>query len=275
MKSELGLYGLRGFAQLSESEFILKILLIGVILVQIGCSTSPEPVIVPPQPSFTDSTMVPDPVDGRIYAGVDAGIDVIYIEWKPDTTNNTSGYILYRSTDSTVGADGLLLDSSRTSVAQFESTNQLIEPLPTICRDTFNIVPGATYYYQLIAYYRSPTNKVTYSKPTHVDLSTSFHYTNRVQLLDPSGFVTPPPTGLKFRWQDPEDGGTFQIIVKRIDVQQYVWSGIDQDFQNTLTVEYPSTAVPLVAGGQYQWRVKRVIPYGGSSSPWMTFYVSP
>ena len=238
-----------------------------------GCSTNPEPEIVPPQPVFVEATAPPNPVDHRIYAGVDGGIDVIYIEWKPDTANNTSGYILYRSNDSTVGSDGLLLD--RTTVAQFESSNQLIEPLPTVYRDTSNITPGATYWYQLRAYYRSPTNKLTYSPPTHVDITTSFHYSERVRLLDPNGPITSPPSGVKFLWQDPEDGGTFQIIVKRIDVQQYVWSALDQDFQNTLTMEYPSTATPLEAGSQYQWRVKRLIPYGGSSSPWMTFSIIP
>ena len=253
---------------------IATIVYVMFMAVLAGCSTSPEPEIQPPLPAFVDSTAPPNPVDHRIYAGVDAGIDVIYIEWKPDTTNNTSGYILYRSNDSTVGNDGLL-DSNRMTIAQFESTNQLIEPLPTSYRDTSNITPGATYYYQLQAYYRSPTNKLTYSKPTHVDLTTSFHYSDRVQLLDPSGPVTNPPTGLKFRWQDPDDGGTFQIIVKRTDVQQYVWSALDQDFQNTLTVEYPLAAVPLVSGSEYQWRVKRIIPYGGSSSSWMTFSISP
>jgi hypothetical protein len=156
----------------------------------------------------------------------------------------------------------------------FESRNLLLDPLPTSFRDTSGIHPGAIYWYQLQAFYRSPTDQVTRSVPTAVDNTTSFHYDERPVPSNPNGAVTLPSTGLKFLWEDPKKGGTFQIIVERTDVQSYVWSQIVQEYQETPTVEYPTSATPLVAGGQYRWRVKRLSSFGGSTSPWTVFSIA-
>src|ERR1035441_2193696 len=152
-----------------------------------GCSSPNEPSITPPQPSFTAANVPPNPVDRRIYG--DAGpVDAIDIEWNPDASGNTSGYMLYRSiNDSTVGSDGLL--KNRTTVAQLESSNQLIQPLATSYKDTTLIVAGATYWYQLQAYYRAPNNTLTYSLPTYVDITTSFNYQQRDSPYGPTGTV--------------------------------------------------------------------------------------
>jgi hypothetical protein len=239
-----------------------------------GCSAPQEPVTTPPEPAFVDTTMPPNPVDHRIYA--DAGVqDAIDIEWKPDSTGNTSGYILYRAIgDSSVGSDGIL--KNHPILVQLESSNQLIDPLPTFYSDTNQITPGARYYYQLQAFFRSPTNAVTYSKPTHVDLSTSFLYAKRVLLQSPNGMDTVPGLPVKFQWLDPNGGGDYQIIVQRTDNDDYVWSELKQEFENQVTEEYPMSAPPLVPGVQYQWRVKWLGgTYGGSSSTWFGFTVSP
>jgi len=248
------------------------LLFFSLVALALSCKAPPEPEITPPQPVFVDSTAPPDPVDHRMYADPGAG-DAIDIEWKPDSSGNTTGYFLYRSVnDSTVGTDGLLVN--RTVIAQLESTSQF-EPLPTSFRDTVGIVPGATYYYQIQAYYRPPTNVLSESKPTHVDLSTSFKYAARPELLSPNTDIVDTLHGFpaKFLWNDPNNGGLYQIIVQRLDTYQYVWSFDTSGFGNPEAIEYPLSAPPLVAGVPYQWRVKWLAPYGGSTSPWMTFTV--
>jgi hypothetical protein len=245
-----------------------------LILLLAGCSTPTEPQIVPPEPILVAASTQLDPVDHRIYADVDPNINAIWIEWNRDSTRTTTGYLLRRSIDSTVGADGILSDSVRL-IAKLETTDQTIEPLPTSYRDTASIFPGATYFYQLQAYHRSPTGKLTYSQPTHVDLSTSFHYTHPVLPLYPSGQESIQATGLKFSWHDPEDGGTFHIIVERLDTPMYVWSEKKPNFSNEPVETYPDTAQPLVSNAQYRWRVKRIIPNGGSSSRWTSFSILP
>jgi hypothetical protein len=244
-----------------------------IILSGAGCSTPQEPEITPSQPAFVDTTEPPNPVDHRIYA--DAGIqNAIDIEWKPDTTGNTSGYVLYRSIgDSTVGSDGLL--KNRILLVQLESSNQLFEQLPTSYIDTNQITAGARYYYQLQAFYRSPTNALTYSKPTHVDLSTSFLYANRVLLQSPNGQDMLLGFPAKFSWLDPNGGGNYQIIVQRTDNGDFVWSFDTSIFGNPVVLEYAMSAPPLVPGVEYVWRVKWLGSYGGSSSTWMGFTISP
>ncbi len=239
----------------------------------VGCSSPTVPTITPPQPVFTTTSAAPNPVDHGIYA--DAGAkDGIDLEWHPDSTGNTSGYFLYRSTgDSTVGSDGLL--KNRVTLVQLESSNQLVSPVDTSYLDTLHIHAGATYYYQLQAYYRSPGNQLTVSKPTPVSRATSFTYVNRVQLLVPSGVDSLHNFQPKFQWQDPNSGGSFQIIIQRLDTYAYVWSVIDQDFENLVTVEYPLSAPPLVPGVPYQWRVKWLAANGGSSSTWIAFTIVP
>jgi len=253
-------------------------LALALIVVFAGCSTPSEPQIIPPQPQFADSTMPPNPVDHRIYADVDGQRDAIMIEWKPDPTNNTSGYILYRSADSITGSDGVLLHAQ--ILAQFENSNSLGEPLPTSYQDTTGILPGGEYWYQLRAFYRSPTNAVTYSAPTKVDLTTSFRYANRVSQDVPAGSDSLHlyPGGLPFRWDDPDhgsNGGRYQLIVQRTDNQQYVVSIDYLASSSPITENYPSTAPPLLPGTEYRWRVKTLFAYGGSTSPWLTFTVKP
>jgi hypothetical protein len=248
----------------------------GIALVAVmfaACSAPPEPVVTPPQPVFVPNTSTPDPVDHGIYA--DAGPqNAIDIEWKRDSTGTTTGYLLYRSVgDSSVGSDGLL--AHRTTIADIESSNQLISPLDTSYSDTLGITPGATYYYQLQAFYRSPTNAVTYSHPTHVGISTSFTYAQRILVLSPNGTDTLHGFPLQLLWQDPNNGGSYQIIVQRLDNLQYVWSGSDQDFESTVTIQYPMSATPIVPGVPYQWRVKWIEPFGGSTSTWLGFTVEP
>lgn len=238
-----------------------------------GCSAPSAPVVTPPEPVFVPNSSQYNPVDQGIFADVGAQ-NAIDIEWRPDTTGNTTGYLLYRSIgDSSVGTDGLLVH--RTTIADIESSNQLISPLDTSYSDTLGITPGATYCYQLQAFYRSPTNSVTYSKPTHPGIATSFMYAQRVILLRPSGTDTLHGFPLQLLWQDPNNGGNYQIIVQRLDNSQYVWSGNDQDYESTLTIQYPASATPLVPGAPYQWRVKYIGQNGGSTSTWMEFSVEP
>ena len=235
-----------------------------------ACSSPNEPSITPPQPSFTDSTVPPNPVDGRIYADIDPSKDAINIDWNQDTTNNTTGYHLYRSLDSTVDNDGLL--ANRDTIATLETSNYLINPLPTSFRDTTSIFTGRRYWYQLQAYYRSPNGTITNSKPTQVDLTTSFRYLSRVIPERPFGNIQVTRDPVIFEWKDPQDGGLFQIIVKTVD-GVVIWSQVFNDYETDIQESYPLTSPPLVSGGQYQWRVKKLDLYGGSSSPWISFSV--
>ncbi|MDP4200080.1 MAG: hypothetical protein Q8922_06315 [Bacteroidota bacterium] len=248
--------------------------IIPLLLILVGCSTPQEPQITPPQPHFIPTSIPPDPVDRGIYADVDPNTNAIWIEWQMDSSRATTGYILRRATDPAIGPDGILADSARI-VAQLETTDQTIEPLPTSYRDTAAILPGATFWYQLQAYHRSPTGTLTYSTPTPVDVTTSFHYTNPVIPLSPNGPTKPPPTGQTFSWQDPEDGDSFQIIVERLDSERYVWSERLSEFSNQPIVNYPDSAERLAPNGQYRWRVKRIITHGGSSSRWSSFSILP
>jgi hypothetical protein len=176
--------------------------------------------------------------------------------------------------DSAVDADGVLSDSAKV-IAKLETTDQTIEPLPTSYRDTAQIFPGATYFYQLQAYHRSPSGNLSYSRPTHVDLTTSYHYTHPVEPFEPTGPMKIPANGMGFSWFDPEDGGTFQLIVERLDQSQYVFSKVFQEYAKEPQEQYDQSQLPLVPNGVYRWRIKRIIPYGGSSSRWTAFSISP
>jgi hypothetical protein len=246
---------------------------IGSLAALFACSAPQEPTITPPEPVFVTNSTVPDTIDQGIYA--DVGVqNAIDIEWRADSTSTTTGYLLYRSIgDSSVGSDGLL--TNRTTIADIESSNQLIDPLDTSYLDTLGITPGATYYYQLQAFNRAPTNAVSYSHPTHVGLGTSFTYAQRVVLLSPKGTVTLNGFPLQLSWQDPNSGGTYQITIQRLDNLQYVWDALDLDFESNVAIQYPMSATPLVPGVPYQWRVKWTKPNGGSTSTWMGFSIEP
>ena len=220
------------------------------------------------------NTTPPDAIDQGIYAD-DGPQNAIDLQWHPDSTGKTTGYLLYRSiNDSSVGSNGILAHG--TVIADIESSNQLIEPLDTSYVDTLGITPGPTYaYYQLQALNRSVTNVVTYSHPTRVGLSTSFTYAQRVLLIKPSGTDTLHGSPLPLLWDDPNNGGSYQIIIQRLDNQEYVWSYIYQGFESAETIQYPIAATPLVPGVPYQWRVKWTQPNGGSTSTWMGFSIEP
>jgi hypothetical protein len=254
-------------------NFVIWIATISFAVIFSSCKAPSEPGITPPQPVFVANSTPPDTIDHGIYADVGSQ-NAIDIEWKPDTTGNTSGYLLYRSIgDSSVGTDGLL--AHRTTIANLESSNQLVAPPPTSYVDTLGIASGATYYYQLQAFYRSPSNQLTYSLPTHAGLSTSFKFAQRVSLLSPNGTDTLHGFPLQLLWNDPNDGGTYQIIVQRLDNQQYVASWTYEDFESTVTTTYPSSSIPLVPNVPYQWRVKWTQPFGGSTSAWTAFSIEP
>jgi hypothetical protein len=42
-----------------------------------------------------------------------------------------------------------------------------------------------------------------------------------------------------------------------------------------VTIQYPMSATPIVPGVPYQWRVKWIEPFGGSTSTWLGFTVEP
>ena len=239
-----------------------------------ACSSPQQPVVTPPEPVFVTNSTPPDTIDQGMYADyvdVPNGID---IQWRPDSTNTTTGYLLFRSiNDSSVGSNGILAHG--TMIADIENSNQLIVSLDTSFVDTVGITPGATYYYQLQAFNRSPTNSLAYSHPTHPGISTSFTYAQRVQLFSPSGNVSLKGFPLQFLWQDPNNGGSYQIIIQRLDNQEYVWSYLYQEYESNVAYQYPTSATPLIPGVPYQWRVKWTEPNGGSSSAWVGFNVSP
>ncbi|HEY3875654.1 MAG TPA: hypothetical protein VGM92_09270, partial [Candidatus Kapabacteria bacterium] len=118
-------------------------------------------------------------------------------------------------------------------------------------------------------------NSITSGPATHPGLATSFHFVQRVVLESPVGLDSLKGFPLAFIWEDPNLGGTYQIIVQRLDDQEYVWSHVVAGDANPIVETYPSTATPLVANVPYQWRVKWIEPNGGSSSLWAAFTIQP
>ena len=254
-------------------RFLFAAQSIAIILTLLeGCSGPSEPPLAPPQPVFVPNSASSDPVDHGIFADV-GGQNAIDIEWQTDTTGGTSGYRLFRSNDSSVGSDGLLVN--RIQIADLESSNPVLIPPPTSWIDTLNIAPGGTYYYQLQGLFQASNNSVTYSIPTHPGFATSFHFDARSQPLAPNGSDTLHGFPLSFLWYDPNNGGTFRILVQRLDTRQFVANWSDQVFASTITANYPDTATPLIPGIEYQWRVKWIESHGGSTSPWTAFNIEP
>jgi hypothetical protein len=249
--------------------------IVSVCVVCASCTNDAPPDITPPTPQFVDSTQPPNPIEHRIYADVDPTKRAIWLEWTRDSTASTTGYQIYRSTDDTIGTDGLLKNGEL--VATLETTNDIQDQLPTEFRDTTDIQTGAAYYYQLRAFYRMPTGKVNYSAPTHVDISTSYRYEEPVVVVSPVSDVELPDVGLLFVWHDESwrNGGNFQVIVQRYDTKQYVWSEVISSFGSIIQAEYPRTSPELVPGVPYRWRVKRIdiSRPGGYSSAWYSFQV--
>lgn len=246
------------------------------LLIAAGCTNDAPPDITPPTPRFVDAPTSPtDPVDRRIYADVDPTKNAIWLEWQRDESASTTAYQIYRATDDTLGNDGLLKNAKL--IAQLETTNDIQDVLPTSYRDTTDIQPGATYYYQLRAFYRMPTGKVNYSAPTAVSDSVSFRYEEPVEIVSPVTTVPLPDVPLTFVWHDDSwrHGGQFQIIVQRYDTKEFVWSDMITSFGSVIQAEYPRTSPPLTRGVPYRWRVKRVdiARPGGYSSAWYSFQV--
>jgi hypothetical protein len=233
-----------------------------------GCPSAVEPGVKPPKPQFIMTSSPPEPIDHGIYA--DPGLDFIVMEWASDPTRTTTGYNVFRSPNDTIGSDGLLRD--RTQLATIESPNQLFETLDTSFTDSL----GAKNYeianfYQVQAYHTSGSNNKTYSDPSSMG---SFALLPKPTLNSPSGGNF---DGSSFSWNDIKNGGDFQLIVRTADLKAIVWSSghIFQNGSAQLSITYPTdgTALPLVAGQSYQWRVKKIGTKQGSSSSWQNFSV--
>jgi hypothetical protein len=241
-------------------------------LAMLGCPSPNEPGVMPPQPRFVPVPLPPAPIDHGIYA--DPGQNTIDLDWYRDSSNTTTGYLIFRATDPTVGSDGLL--TNRTQVANVTTPNQLVEPLDTAWVDTTaqtvpSVVVGQVYYYQLQAYSTSGSNVHTYSHPSAVD---TFGLLQKSQLDSPNGIIS--ATGLSFSWTDPSNSGLYQLIVQTADSKTVVWStGYLHQIGNPVSVIYPTdgSATDLISGQSYQWRVKSMGYHQGSSSNWQNFSI--
>ena len=250
-----------------RSSFLFFLLL---LLCGSSCHNATEPGITPPQPKFTSTTIPPMPIDHGIYA--DPGRDFIVLEWGADGTKQTTGYLLFRSLDDTLGSDGLL--KNKTQVGKIESANQLSEPLDTIFVDSVGIKQYKTqYYYQVQAYNTSGTNIQTFSAPSAV---------GNFGLLPKPTQNRPNSDGvakefLTFSWNDSDNGGNFQLIVRDANTKSIMWSSgpLFEFNAGTVSELYPAdgSAIALTPGQPYQWRVKKIGNNQGSSSTWQNFSV--
>ncbi len=232
-----------------------------------GCPSSIEPSVTPPQPNFIPTSYPPNPIDHGIYA--DPGLDFIVMEWTSDPGKTTTGYVVFRSKNDTLGSDGLLRD--RSQVATIESPNQLVETLDTTFIDSLGTNNYSIQnYYQVEAYHTAGSNVKTYSKPSSVE---SFALLPKPMLNSPSGDNS---DGTTFSWNDIGLGGQFQIIVRKADTKQIVWGSNNLLLAGPLSTNYDSDSLAteqLVPGQQYQWRVKKIGTNRGSSSNWQNFSV--
>lgn len=250
----------------------MKKFFIIVALLAVGCGTEIEPSIEPPQPIIYQRTLPPDPVDHGLFADVSAERPAIWIEWNSDASKKTSGYEIYRSSDDTLGGDGLL--KNRILVGRNEPSNDLQQKIDTLTRDTINVIYGKRYYYQVRAFNRSATNRYTFSKPSPVR-----HYrliSAPVPLRPSTNGVDVPQEGFEFSWTypDQQEGGFFQIVLERVNPPGVIWASDDiTSFGEVVIERYPTTAPKLVPSILYRWRVKRITSDGGSSSYWQQFSV--
>jgi hypothetical protein len=250
----------------------MRIALLTLGLVLCSCGPDVEPRIVPPQPLIYPGTLPPDPADHGVFADVNAERAAIWIEWNSDVEDKTSGYEIYRSEDSAVDDDKVLL--GKLIVGRKEPSNDLVQQIDTTHRDTIDVQYGKRYHYQVRAFNRSATNQYTFSKPSPVR-----HY----RLLHPPTPTRPstngvevPAGGLEFSWgyEDQNEGGFFQIVLERVNPPSVIWSsGMIPQFGDVVIERYPKTAPPLLSNILYRWRVKRVTTDGGASSYWQQFSV--
>jgi hypothetical protein len=252
-----------------------RVIVLGVVFVAafalLGCPAPNEPGVMPPQPHFVPVSQPPAPVDHGIYA--DPGQNTIDLDWYRDSSNTTTGYLIFRTTDPTVGSDGLLIN--RIQVANVSTPNQLVEPLDTSWVDTTalnvpSVIVGQVYYYQLQAYSTSGSNVHTYSHPSAVD---TFTLLQKPQLDSPNGSVS--ASALSLSWIDPQNSSRYQVLVRTADSKVVVWSTGAFYLTAPLSVVYPTdgSATALVSGQSYQWRVKSLGYHQGSSSNWQNFSI--
>ena len=245
-------------------------------ITSIGCPTAIEPGIEPPTPVFVQHASPPAPDDAGIYADVGSSPNTIVLQWHPDTVSQrTTGYRVFRSPDAATDGSGMLLHGALLS--SFESSFPY--PVDTFYRDTLGIVPGPRYYYQVQAFNRSATNRTTYGPPTKVVDSTSFQVMSVLSANNPTGQVSLGSAPLSLIFTIPTatfQGGNFQFVVRRPS-GEIMWSSGDSSiFGIALSETYPSDttiAKRLIEGETYQWRVKQLAPFAGSSSIWQSFSV--
>jgi hypothetical protein len=237
-----------------------------------GCAPDPEPLVEPPQPVWVASSAITSAQEHGIFADVDPSQNAIWLEWHSDPSEKTSGYEVYRSSDSTTDNTGLLVN--RIQLAHLEPPNRLFERLDTSFRDTRDIITGKKYWYQIQAFNRSATNRVSLSHPTPITDSATYRVLGRSIPLFPTSQVK-LETPFTFHWNDPEAAGSYQVILERVDVQEVVWVSepIVENVTTQVTVDYPASAKPLVSGAKYRWRVKKLGLYSGSSSIWQDFSI--
>jgi hypothetical protein len=70
----------------------------------------------------------------------------------------------------------------------------------------------------------------------------------------------------------------YQVMVRRVDNNQYVWSSreimVFSGFaQSAMYGTEDSTAVPLISGVEYEWRIKSLVRNAGNTSKWQRFRV--
>jgi hypothetical protein len=249
-------------------RILLPFAAIYCLLMLNGCPSPMEVGVEPPQPNFIATTYPPSPIDHGLYA--DPGLDFIVMEWNADPTRTTTGYQVFRSTNGTLGIDGLLRDGSQ--IATIESPNQLFETLDTSFIDSLGSSAYAfQYFYQVRAYHTSGSSKKTFGKPSAVG---SFGLLPKPTINAPSGDTVDAGS---FSWNDGANGGKFQIIVRNADTKEIMW-GSNYIFEfsgGTLNNFYNSDLLgkPLISGQHYQWRVKKIGDRKGSSSYWQNFSV--
>ena len=241
------------------------------ILLVAGCSSILEPGIMPATPEFLKQSLPPDTVDRGINAEISADT-AIRLEWHSDPSRRTDGYVIFRSEDDTIVGDFL---KNGKIIAEIISTNQLFDPLDTVFVDTVGVKTHQRYFYQIQAYNSSPPK--TYSQPTPVTLAASYYLTAKPGQSYPTADGTLEPN-LPFAWVDPDHTGVYQVIVRRVDNHQYVWSSsqifiFSGSAEAALYGTADTAATPLISGMEYEWRVKAVGNNAGNTSKWQRFRV--
>jgi hypothetical protein len=241
------------------------------LIATVGCKTIVEPGVEPPQPRFVPQSLPPDTVDRGFNAEVSVDT-AIRFQWFGDRERKTDGYLIYRSEDDTMDGDFL---KNKRLIAEITSSNQLFDPLDTLFVDTVGVQSHKRYYYQLQSYNLSLPK--TYSKPTPVQFEHSFYLTAKPSQAYPTANGVLEPN-LPFTWVDEDQAGVYQVMVRRVDNNQYVWSSreimVFSGFaQSAMYGTEDSTAVPLISGVEYEWRVKSLVRNAGNTSKWQRFRV--